>query len=75
MKIRFYKDSKREWRWSVADSHNGKILAVSSEGYTRKRDCVACFEKVTRSAVVQMVKNDLQLLINTINSIQDGRKR
>ena len=74
MKIRIYKDKKREWRWSLADRANGKIMADSSEGYKNRKDCVAALEKVTNAQLLQLVKNDLQLLINTLNRIQEGHR-
>ena len=36
--IRFYRDKKKEWRWSVTAS-NGKKLADSGEGYKRFGSC------------------------------------
>jgi len=33
-----YKDIKGEFRWRFVAT-NGKIIAVSSEGYTAKKDC------------------------------------
>ncbi len=69
MKTRIYK-SKDGWRWSVADRSNGKILADSGQGYSRKIDCVRGLERVTSGSLLQMVKNDLQLLIIRINEAQ-----
>ena len=37
MKIEIYKQ-KGEWRWRIK-ARNGRILAVSSEGYKAKRHC------------------------------------
>ena len=34
-----YQDKKKEWRFRIK-SRNGKILAVSSESYDRKRGAV-----------------------------------
>lgn len=75
MKLRIYKDAKCEWRWSVADSANGKILADSGEGYKNRKDCESALEKVTHGALLQMIKNDLQLLVNAMGRVQEGRKR
>ena len=33
-----YRDKRREWRWRVR-AVNGRILAVSSEGYKNMLDC------------------------------------
>lgn len=35
MKFEVYKDKRKEWRWRLRAS-NGKILAVSSEGYSKR---------------------------------------
>lgn len=37
MKVEIYKQ-KGEWRWRIR-ARNGRILAVSSEGYKAKRHC------------------------------------
>lgn len=74
MRLRVYKDSKKEWRFSIADPFNGKILAVSSEGYKRKKDCMAAFEKVTHAGLIQMVRNDIQSLMVTMDRVQAGHK-
>ena len=34
-----YRDSKKKYRWRVR-TVNGRILATSSESYTRRIDCV-----------------------------------
>jgi hypothetical protein len=36
--IEIYKDRKGEWRWR-AKAKNGRIVADSAEGYTRKHGC------------------------------------
>lgn len=35
----FYKDRKKQWRWSVY-AMNGRVLADSGEGYRRRGDCL-----------------------------------
>jgi len=40
MKYEVYQDKRGEWRWRLRAA-NGKILAVSSEGYVNKDDCEA----------------------------------
>lgn len=37
-----YRDKAGEWRWRASHASNGQILAVASEGYADKRDCVHC---------------------------------
>lgn len=36
--LTFYQDSHNEWRWRIK-SHNGEIIASSSEGYVNKEAC------------------------------------
>lgn len=36
---RVYKDNRSEWRWRYISS-NGNIIAVSSEGYSSKANCL-----------------------------------
>lgn len=50
MKHEFYKDHAGEWRWRITAA-NGNILAVSSEGYHNKADCIAAFDSVARYMV------------------------
>lgn len=43
MRYELYRDRRRKYRWRlIAD--NGKILAVSSEGYERKENAKRCLE-------------------------------
>jgi uncharacterized protein YegP (UPF0339 family) len=35
------------WYWTLRCPYNGKIIGASSEGYRRRRDCVANLERVT----------------------------
>jgi len=39
MKIKIYQDESEEYRWRVVAS-NGRTIGASSEGYTRRSDCV-----------------------------------
>jgi uncharacterized protein YegP (UPF0339 family) len=43
MEFEIYQDTKREWRWTLKGK-NGEPLAVSSEGYKNKFDCMAAME-------------------------------
>lgn len=45
MKVEIYKQ-KGEWRWRIK-ARNGRILAVSSEGYKGKRHCERMAAKCT----------------------------
>ena len=38
--VTVYRDKAKEWRWK-AQAANGRIIAVSSEGYRRRGDCLA----------------------------------
>lgn len=39
MKFQVYRDKRGEWRWRFL-AKNGKIIAVSSESYKAKYDCL-----------------------------------
>ena len=38
----FYIGIGGKWRWRASDFNNGKILAVSSQGYANKEDAEKC---------------------------------
>ena len=48
-----YQDAVGEWRWRLTAA-NGRILAVSSEGYKRRHDCVRCIRAVQKSENAEM---------------------
>ena len=53
MRYEYYRDDseKREWRWRFkAGLNNREIIAVSSEGYVNKADCLHGIELVKGSA-------------------------
>ena len=43
--FRVYKDAAGEWRWRLV-SGNGRIIAVSGEGYRHRADCLHAVELV-----------------------------
>lgn len=43
-----YKDNRSEWRWQYVSS-NGRVIAVSSEGYWNKQDCLNAIGIMQRS--------------------------
>lgn len=45
MTIRIYEDKSSQWRWRFV-SENGRIIADSSEGYTRREDVIRAMETV-----------------------------
>jgi len=45
-KLEIYEDSKHEWRWRLK-APNGRIVATSGEGYTRRSDCVSAQRKIS----------------------------
>lgn len=45
-------DNKGEWRW-VFYAKNGKAIAVSSEGYKAREDCLRSVEIVQASGSAQ----------------------
>ena len=44
-----YRDGKAEYRWRFV-SHNGRIIAVGSEGYKSESDCVRGIELMQEDA-------------------------
>ena len=38
-KFEYYKDAYNQWRWRFK-ANNGKIIAISSEAYHNKQDCI-----------------------------------
>jgi len=49
MKFEYYRDAGNAWRWKLR-AVNGETLAVSSESYVDKRDCLRCIELVKKSS-------------------------
>lgn len=43
MKLQYYQDRKKEWRWRL-EARNGRIVADCGEGYKRRIDCMRGFE-------------------------------
>ena len=50
MRLRFYRDRKKQWRWTLV-APNGRKLANAGEGYARRVDC----ERMART-ILQGVK-------------------
>ena len=53
MKYEIYRDRRGEWRWRLKAA-NGRILAVSSEGYDGKHNCVHCLLQVKDSRLASV---------------------
>jgi len=49
MEFVVYTDAKREGRWRLV-GRNGKVLADSGEGYTRRRDAVRAVRTILKGA-------------------------
>jgi len=49
MKVEFFEDSKKEYRWRLKAT-NGNIMAVSSEGYKNKADAERGLELLKKGA-------------------------
>ena len=43
--LQVYKDKKNEFRWRIVHK-NGRVLADSGEGYTRRRSCVTALRNL-----------------------------
>lgn len=55
MKYEIYQDKRGEWRWRLKAA-NWKILAVSSEGYKNRADCLGCSAMVKGSRTAHVNK-------------------
>ena len=49
-----YRDAVGEWRWRLR-ARNGRIVADSGEGYTRRAAAAAAFEKIAAAFEAGMV--------------------
>lgn len=47
-KIEVYQDKSGDYRWRMIAS-NGRIMADSSEGYTRQTNCIKAMVKVAKN--------------------------
>lgn len=36
----------QRWRWRATNAGNGRVLAVSSENYTNRNDCLAAIDQL-----------------------------
>lgn len=52
-----YRDKQNEWRWRLLTS-GLRILAISSEGYTAREDCLASVEQVKSSGKADVLIDD-----------------
>lgn len=52
-----YKDAKKEYRWRLK-SPNGKIIAMSDEGYTRKDACQHAIDVIKDGAAKAKVEDN-----------------
>lgn len=53
-RFKVYQDAAGEWRWRL-QGPNGRILAYSAEGYTRKRDALRAVARTVKAAVLAVV--------------------
>ena len=48
MRFVIWQDARGEWRWTLRNARNNKIVADSAEGYKSRRHCVAMCQKINR---------------------------
>lgn len=48
MKFHVFQDTEGQWRWKLV-ARNGKTIAVSGEGYKRKRHAVKMVYTITQA--------------------------
>jgi len=41
IRVSFYRDRKKDWRWRASRIRNGKVMADSAEGYRRPGECIS----------------------------------
>jgi len=44
IRVSFYRDRKKNWRWRASRIRNGKVMADSAEGYRRPGECIRAAE-------------------------------
>lgn len=49
--FKLYRDEAGEWRWHLKSTGNGKIVADSGEGYSRRADAVRAIENFRAQVV------------------------
>lgn len=59
--LKFYKDKKKQWRWKVI-AQNGRILACSGEGYTRRNNAIRSFYTVVNAIHIYNIAIIIDLL-------------
>ena len=50
-----YKDNKGEWRWTLRRDGNHEAIAVSSESYKQRSDCLVSINLVKSHAATAKV--------------------
>ncbi|MCU0246381.1 MAG: DUF1508 domain-containing protein [Bryobacter sp.] len=53
MKFVLWKDAAGEWRWTLRNARNGKIVADSAEGYTRRAAAIAMMRRINPDLPVE----------------------
>lgn len=56
MKFQVFKDVSSQYRWRMVAA-NGRIIAVSGEGYHNKKDCTDAIDLVKRFAPIAPVED------------------
>ena len=47
LKIRVYKDTAKQWRWTIKRNYSKHIVGASTEGYRRKADALKNLTLIT----------------------------
>jgi uncharacterized protein YegP (UPF0339 family) len=55
MEYQVYKDASSQWRWRL-QAANHRIIAVSSESYVNKQDCLNAITLVKSSSAAPVVE-------------------
>jgi uncharacterized protein YegP (UPF0339 family) len=55
MEYQIYKDASSQWRWRL-QAVNNRIIAISSESYVNKQDCLNAINLVKSSGLAPVVE-------------------
>lgn len=67
IKVKVYLDTRKEWRWQIVSTGNGKILADSAEGYKNHSDCMHALDLI-RGWLASAAVEDPQALARLLAS-------
>lgn len=70
MKVEFFKDRKKEWRWRLRAS-NGRIVATSGEGYRRPSGAAKTLQRLATAVRLHSAIRYLDVL----EALEDAKEK